>query len=117
LQDLWGSSSVQTYELQKLSEADVAIAASQFPPREAEAFLDQIRRNEVEALTERPVTLNMLLEVFERDARLPTQRVQLYREALLASLSVVNRWTNGRAASLTQVDQSCRKAILQQETR
>jgi hypothetical protein len=29
----------------------------------------------------------MLLDVFERDARLPTQRVQLYRQALLVSLS------------------------------
>lgn len=90
LQDLWGPSSVQLFELQELSEADVAIAASRFPPREAESFLAQIRKSEVEPLTERPVTLNMLLDVFERDARLPTQRVQLYREALLASLSEHN---------------------------
>lgn len=87
LQDLWGASSVQLFELQELSKTDVAIAASRFPPQAAESFLGQIRKNEVEALTERPVTLNMLLDVFERDDRLPTQRVQLYREALLVSLS------------------------------
>ena len=86
LNDFWGSASVQVYELQELGEADVVIAASQFSPERATKFLEQIRKSEVEALTERPVTLNMLLDVFERDSQLPSQRVQLYREALLASV-------------------------------
>ena len=67
LNDFWGSASVQVYELQELGEADVVIAASQFSPERATKFLEQIRKSEVEALTERPVTLNMLLDVFERD--------------------------------------------------
>lgn len=84
LKDFW--SGLEIFELQELSDRDVAIAASQFSPEAAARFLEQVRHTEVEALTRRPVTLNMLLEVFAKNTQLPIQRVELYREALLASL-------------------------------
>lgn len=87
LADLWGPKSVQVYELQELDDSDVEEAASQFLPMQAKDFLAQIRQTEVDALTKRPVTLNMLLDVFGRASKLPKQRAQLYREALLASIS------------------------------
>jgi hypothetical protein len=86
LKDFWGSAAVQVYELQELSEADVLIAALQFSPAQSDTFLQQIQQHEVDALTKRPVTLNMLLDVFGRDSQLPSRRVQLYRETLLASV-------------------------------
>lgn len=89
LKEFW--SDLQIYDLEELSDQDVAIAASRFAPDQAARFLDQVRRHEVEALTRRPVTLNMLLDVFAKDAQLPTGRVGLYREALLTSLEDGNR--------------------------
>jgi hypothetical protein len=89
--EIWGASGIQIYELQELSEQDIRLAASELSPERTDIFLSQIERREVEALAKRPVTLNMLLDVFEEHYELPVQRVQLYRQALLASIEVSNR--------------------------
>jgi hypothetical protein len=86
LKEVWGTSGTQVYELQELSEDDIKLAASELPPERTEAFLSQIRGREVDTLARRPVTLNMLLDVFEQHSELPFQRAQLYREALLISI-------------------------------
>ncbi|NOJ39976.1 glycosyltransferase family 4 protein [Bradyrhizobium australiense] len=91
LKDIWGEVGTQTYELQELSEADIKVAASELPPERTQAFLSQIERREVEALAKRPVTLNMLLDVFEQHSELPVKRAQLYREALLSSIDASNK--------------------------
>lgn len=90
LQSLWGKDGVQIYELAKLSKSDALIAANQVLGPDAPKFLDQIEEREAEPLASRPVTLIMLLNVFRKDGSLPSQQVQLYRQALLASIEEAN---------------------------
>jgi glycosyltransferase involved in cell wall biosynthesis len=91
LKEIWGASNTEIYELQELSEKDIRVAASELPPELSAAFLSQIERREVDALARRPVTLNMLLEVFAKNSELPAQRAQLYRDALLLSIEAAGK--------------------------
>lgn len=91
LKEIWGASHTKTYELQELSDEDVQVAISELPPDRSAAFLSQIERREVDALTRRPITLNMLLDVFAQNSELPTQRARLYRDALLVSLEETSK--------------------------
>jgi len=91
LKEIWGASNTKTYELQELSDTDIRVATSELPPALSEAFLSQIERRELDALTRRPVTLNMLLDVFAQSSDLPAQRARLYRDALLMSIETADR--------------------------
>lgn len=85
LQSLWGAPEVAVLELQPLSHDDIELAALN-GTADSRSFLKQIENREVEALAQRPVTLNMLIDVFSRNGLLPVRRVQLYREALLIAI-------------------------------
>jgi len=90
LKEIWGASNTKTYELQELSDNDIRVATSGLPPKLSAAFLSQIKHREVDALARRPVTLNMLLDVFAQNSELPAQRARLYRDALLLSIEAAN---------------------------
>jgi glycosyltransferase involved in cell wall biosynthesis len=91
LRSIWNSDDVAVFELGPLRRSDVAAAVETLAPLQpAVRFLEQIRRHEAEPLASRPVTLNMLLNVYGKDADLPTEQVQLYRKGLLASIEEAN---------------------------
>ncbi len=65
------------YELVPLRKRDVADAA-RVRGIEAEAFLDVVHDKDIETFASRPVSLRMLLDIWDRDGRLPDQRAGIY---------------------------------------
>jgi hypothetical protein len=91
LRALWGEQDVKLFELGNLQAVDVeAAAAATLPEAEASKFVKVVEEYEAESLASRPITLNMLLNVFEQNHDLPRERVQLYRRGLLASIEETN---------------------------
>ena len=85
LRALWGEQDVKLFELGNLQAVDVeAAAAATLPEAEASKFVKVVEEYEAESLASRPITLNMLLNVFEQNHDLPRERVQLYRRGLLS---------------------------------
>ena len=67
LRTLWGEQGLKLFELANLKEADVTKAAkATLPEPETVRFLKLIEDFDAESLASRPITLNMLLNVFEQ---------------------------------------------------
>lgn len=91
LRAIWNSENVRVYELGHLRRKDVSLAAAElFPAGQQNSFLEYVHEHEAEPLASRPITLNMLFNVFRQDAALPKQQIQLYRKGLLASIEEAN---------------------------
>lgn len=92
LRGVWDTEQVKVYELGHLREKDVKLAVAQLFPSASkhDRFLAYVREHEAQPLASRPITLNMLLNVFRQEAILPKQQVQLYRKGLLASIEEAN---------------------------
>lgn len=73
---------VPVFELLPLTRANVAALATAAGVRGSE-FLTAVRAARVGPLAAKPLTLEMLLRLYQRDARLPDDVTALYREALL----------------------------------
>jgi glycosyltransferase involved in cell wall biosynthesis len=93
LRTVWNDEDVRVYELGHLRRKDVKLAVAQLFPSEPQQqqFMEYVQEHEAEPLASRPITLNMLLNVFRQDAVLPTQQVQLYRKGLLAFIEEANQ--------------------------
>ena len=70
-------------ELVPLRRKDVLEAATLDGVADPEAFLDRIERLQLAALASKPITLNMLLQTFQREGDLPTDLVSLYEKGCL----------------------------------
>ena len=83
---------MKVYELGQLRERDVRAAVAQLfsDSSQQNKFMEYVREHEAQPLASRPVTLNMLLNVFRQQAELPKQQVQLYRKGLLSSIEEAN---------------------------
>jgi hypothetical protein len=92
LRSLWDKNGVKAYELGHLRHRDVALAVEREFQSESQrqSFFQYVQDHEAEPLASRPVTLNMLLNVFRHESELPKQQVQLYRRGLLASIEEAN---------------------------
>jgi glycosyltransferase involved in cell wall biosynthesis len=90
LRALWGDGGVKLFELGNLQKTDVEAAAATLPEAETSRFVKLIEDYDAESLASRPITLNMLLNVFEQNHDFPRERVQLYRRGLLASIEETN---------------------------
>jgi len=92
LRTLWSEDSVRAYELGHLRHKDVVLAAEQLFQTELQqqSFLQYVYDHEAEPLASRPITLNMLLNVFRHESELPKEQVQLYRRGLLSSIEEAN---------------------------
>lgn len=79
LRQQFGEEAVGVYELAPLRRVDVGSAAASngIDPDE---FLREVASREVEALANRPVTLNFLLGERRNGGRLPTSKLELYEE-------------------------------------
>jgi hypothetical protein len=81
--DQGNSSRVAAYEICPLRRKDVAQAASH-QGCSADAFLEEVRNKEIEALASRPVTLEFLFSQWRKQQALPSSKAELYSQGILA---------------------------------
>ncbi|MFZ5475265.1 MAG: FAD-dependent oxidoreductase [Myxococcota bacterium] len=82
IRQLFGSEQVSVVELAPLREEDARTLVRQWKPGvEPDDLLDRVRMRRVGPLGARPVTLRLLVQVFERDGDLPASRWELYERA------------------------------------
>ncbi len=74
---------VAAFEICPLRRVDIEEAAK-FKQFDAVTFLDEIRNKEIEALANRPVTLEFLLSQWEKDRSLSKSKAELYETGILA---------------------------------
>jgi hypothetical protein len=79
---LWGEDAVGSFEIAPLRRTDVRTAAELWPI-DGHAFLEQVRIANVIPFAIKPLTLDLLLRLFERDGRLPDGAAGLYRQGCL----------------------------------
>jgi predicted NACHT family NTPase len=77
LQELFGKDSVSAYELVPLQKKDVAEAAIQ-NGLDAEAFLNEIAARGVVPFAIKPVTLDMLINIYRQHGKFPKSQAELY---------------------------------------
>jgi len=85
---IWPDTEVRKLQIAPLSEGDVrhAVNVVMGDSQQADRFLEAARRSHVEALTERPVSLRFLTELFRERDDLPPGQSELYRRGLQALL-------------------------------
>lgn len=84
LRSLWPDA-FKKYELGTLRESDVADACRQLF-LDHELFRSLVEDYNAEPLASRPVTLNMLLNLFAKNGDFPKEHAELYRKGLLATI-------------------------------
>jgi len=81
-EQLWEEDAVRAYELAPLRRVDVALAA-RTRGVDADAFLAEVARMEVVPLAIKPVTLELLLNLYKSGGGLPHTREELYHRGCL----------------------------------
>jgi hypothetical protein len=82
-QRLWGEDAVGAYEIAPLRRADVRAAAEALQV-DVEAFLNQVSIASAVPFAIKPLTLNLLLRLFEAEGRLPSSIAEIYRRGCLS---------------------------------
>jgi hypothetical protein len=102
LKDIWGEAAVGAFELAPLRRTDVKSAASLHGVDSAD-FFRAVFETDVVPLAIKPLTLNMLLDIYKREARLPDSNGELYRRGCLVLCDDLNpsRRDSRRLGSLT----------------
>jgi hypothetical protein len=81
--NLWGAEAVGAYEIAPLRRIDVREAASRWPA-DADVFLEQVRIANAVPFAIKPLTLNLLLRLFQTDGGLPDSIAELYQRGCLS---------------------------------
>jgi len=79
LRELFGNDAVQVFELQPLCRADAESAANA-NGLDVQRFMNEVSQTDVEAFASKPVTLNLLIELFKSSGTLPNTQAELYRK-------------------------------------
>jgi hypothetical protein len=82
LNRLWGGNVVGVFELAPLRRRDVVVAAETLG-LDAEAFIRELYAANAVPFAIKPLTLNLLLGLFQRDGRLPRSVAELYTRGCL----------------------------------
>jgi hypothetical protein len=98
LNQLWDIPHVQAYELAPLRRKDVAAAATTHALN-AETFLQAVDRAEAIPLAIKPVTLDMLINIYQAAGELPSGQTELYTKGCLLLCEETNQ--HRRDARLT----------------
>ena len=77
LREIWGDEAVGVFELAPLRRVDVD-AAAKARAIDQKAFFEELSHADVVPFAIKPLTLNLLLGLFERDGRLPHSVSELY---------------------------------------
>ncbi|HDK7161163.1 TPA: hypothetical protein PTV68_000742 [Clostridium botulinum] len=90
LKELWKEENFDVFQLAFLSIEDVKIACEEWKYDSIE-FLKSVTYNNIEALASTPVTLEMLLKIYDKNQqRLPSSKVKLYEDGCRILCSEVN---------------------------
>ena len=81
--DLWGNEAFGTFEIAPLRRQDVVTAAAAWPV-DVDQFMGQVWAGAVVPFAIKPLTLGLLLRLFEADGRLPASVADLYRKGCLS---------------------------------
>ena len=79
---LWGADAIGAYEIAPLRREDVRTAATEWPV-DPDTFLDQVRAASAVPFAIKPLTLDLLLRLFQAEGRLPESIAELYRRGCL----------------------------------
>lgn len=82
LRAIWGEAGLGTFELAPLRRRDVVTALSAHGI-DLEEFIPKLFGAHAVAFAIKPLTLKMLLSLYQRDGRLPTSTADLYRQGCL----------------------------------
>ena len=82
-QKIWGEAAVGVFELAPLRRRDVADAAKQ-QGIDPQRFIDEVQNANAVPFAIKPLTLNLLFRLYERDGSLPSRRLELYTEGCLS---------------------------------
>jgi hypothetical protein len=82
LHGLWGEEAVGIFELAPLRRRDVEAAAS-IQGIDPDAFFNELYATDAVPFAIKPLTLNLLFSLFERDGRLPRSTIDLYTRGCL----------------------------------
>lgn len=82
LRDLWGEENIGVFELTPLRRKDVieAVVTNDLEP---EQFIQEVYSREVVSLAIKPLTLKMLMNIYEREGGLPASKAEIYRHGCL----------------------------------
>jgi hypothetical protein len=80
---IWGEEAVGVFELAPLRRRDVADAAAQ-RGIDAERFIEEVQNANAVPFAIKPLTLNLLFRLYERDGSLPTRQMDVYVRGCLS---------------------------------
>lgn len=102
---IWGKESVKVYELAPLRRMDIE-EAIKVHKLNVEEFLVEVREKEVTSFAIKPVTLNLLLNQFRKEGKLPYTQRELYLRGceLLCEETNENRIISRKKGNLTSKD-------------
>jgi hypothetical protein len=81
LSEQWGKERFAIYEMAPLRRQDVVSAAASHGV-DAERFVAQVVEREVQPFAARPITLELLFNIFKGEGQLPTRLAELYERGL-----------------------------------
>jgi len=78
----WGNECIGVFELAPLRRKDVveAVRANELDPNQ---FIKEVQSREVVPLAIKPLTLEMLMNIFDHDGGLPSSKMEIYRRGCL----------------------------------
>ena len=79
--DLWGQENVSILNIAPLQRTDVLIASE--ARKLGSAFIDAVEKNVLNILAAKPVTLNLLLSLYEKDTKFPHSQSKVYEMGCL----------------------------------
>jgi hypothetical protein len=85
LQALWGEKNFQILHLAPLQRRDI-VEAAQIDKSNGESFLKEVIEKRVSTLAAKPVTFELLLNLFKRNSQFPASQSELYERGCLALL-------------------------------
>lgn len=102
LRELWGEERVGVYELLPLRLEDVAAVAQARAPRSDQQFLSEVTQQGLGPLAAKPVTLDLLLNLYMRQGGFPSTQADLYLRGceLLCEETDPGRLAAGRTGAL-----------------
>ena len=104
------SKRVWVYELLPLRRQDI-VTAAQIHGLNAEEFLAEVRRRQVEPLAAKPVTLEFLLGEFTANNSLPATEAEIYARGCLLLCEKLNNSTQQRAGNKRELEPEQRLAV------
>ncbi|RJQ55881.1 MAG: hypothetical protein C4526_02590 [Nitrospiraceae bacterium] len=82
LNSLWKENEVREYELAPLRLKDIRVA-SEISGINPDDFINAVKEKDAGSLASKPVTLNFLLNLFNKDGQFPESRFELYEKGCL----------------------------------